>query len=449
MFRKILIANRGEIAVRIIRACREMNIKTVAVYSSVDVTALHVKLADEAYCIGPAAAGESYLNQASLLAVARFTKAEAIHPGYGFLAENAGFAEICEQERVCFIGPSVKAIKKMGDKATARATMEKAEVPIIPGSKGLITSVEKAVLLAGNIGYPVIVKATAGGGGKGMRVAANPEELAKAILTAQKEAAAAFGDAGVYLEKYLENPRHVEIQIMADRFGQVVYLGERDCSIQRRHQKLLEEAPSPKLDEPLRKKMGQAAILAAKAATYYGAGTVEFLLDKHGDFYFIEMNTRIQVEHPVTEWITGIDLIKEQILVAAGQELSFQQNEVQIQGWSIECRINAEDPANGFLPNPGVITLYRAPGGFGVRIDSAVYEGYEIQPFYDSLLAKVIVWGRNRNEAITRMKRVLAEFEIEGVKTTLPFQRKLLEHPDFVKGDFDTGFLEKNESKFQ
>ncbi|SEJ19992.1 acetyl-CoA carboxylase, biotin carboxylase subunit [Propionispira arboris] len=449
MFTKILIANRGEIAVRIIRACREMNIKTVAVYSSVDVSALHVKLADEAYCIGPAAAGESYLNQVGLLAVARFTKTEAIHPGYGFLAENAGFAEICEQEGFCFIGPSVDAIKKMGDKATARDTMEKAEVPIIPGSKGLITSVEKAVLLAGNIGYPVIVKATAGGGGKGMRVAANPEELAKAILTAQKEAAAAFGDAGVYLEKYLENPRHVEIQIMADRFGQVVYLGERDCSIQRRHQKLLEEAPSPKLDEPLRKKMGQAAVLAAKAADYCGAGTVEFLLDKHGDFYFIEMNTRIQVEHPVTEWITGIDLIKEQILVAVGQKLSFQQNEVQIQGWSIECRINAENPANGFLPNPGVITLYRAPGGFGVRIDSAVYEGYEIQPFYDSLLAKVIVWGRNRNEAITRMKRVLAEFEIEGVKTTLPFQRKLLEHPDFVKGDFDTGFLEKNESKFQ
>lgn len=449
MFRKILIANRGEIAVRIIRACREMNIKTVAVYSSVDVTALHVKLADEAYCIGPAAAGKSYLNQASLLAVARFTKAEAIHPGYGFLAENADFAEICEQEGFSFIGPSVDAIKKMGDKATARDTMEKAEVPIIPGSKGLITSVEQAVLLAGNIGYPVIVKATAGGGGKGMRVAANPEELAKAILTAQKEAAAAFGDAGVYLEKYLENPRHVEIQIMADRFGQVVYLGERDCSIQRRHQKLLEEAPSPKLDESLRKKMGQAAILAAKAAAYYGAGTVEFLLDKHGDFYFIEMNTRIQVEHPVTEWITGIDLIKEQILVAAGQKLSFQQNEVQIQGWSIECRINAEDPANGFLPNPGVITLYRAPGGFGVRMDSAVYEGYEIQPFYDSLLAKVIVWGRNRNEAINRMKRALAEFEIEGVKTTLPFQQKLLEHPDFVQGNFDTGFLEKNESKFQ
>lgn len=449
MFRKILIANRGEIAVRIIRACREMNIKTVAVYSSVDVTALHVKLADEAYCIGPAAAGKSYLNQASLLAVARFTKAEAIHPGYGFLAENADFAGICEQEGFSFIGPSVDAIKKMGDKATARDTMEKAEVPIIPGSKGLITSVEQAVLLAGNIGYPVIVKATAGGGGKGMRVAANQEELAKAILTAQKEAAAAFGDAGVYLEKYLENPRHVEIQIMADRFGQVVYLGERDCSIQRRHQKLLEEAPSPKLDESLRKKMGQAAILAAKAAAYYGAGTVEFLLDKHGDFYFIEMNTRIQVEHPVTEWITGIDLIKEQILVAAGQKLSFQQNEVQIQGWSMECRINAEDPAKGFLPNPGVITLYRAPGGFGVRIDSAVYEGYEIQPFYDSLLAKVIVWGRNRNEAITRMKRVLAEFEIEGVKTTLPFQQKLLEHPDFVQGDFDTGFLEKNESKFQ
>ena len=449
MFRKILIANRGEIAVRIIRACREMNIKTVAVYSSVDVTALHVKLADEAYCIGPAAAGESYLNQTSLLAVARFTKAEAIHPGYGFLAENADFAEICEQEGFSFIGPSVDAIKKMGDKATARDTMEKAEVPIIPGSKGLITSVEQAVLLAGNIGYPVIVKATAGGGGKGMRVAANPAELAKAILTAQKEAAAAFGDAGVYLEKYLENPRHVEIQIMADRFGQVVYLGERDCSIQRRHQKLLEEAPSPKLDESLRKKMGQAAILAAKAAAYYGAGTVEFLLDKHGDFYFIEMNTRIQVEHPVTEWITGIDLIKEQILVAAGQKLSFQQNEVQIQGWSIECRINAEDPTKGFLPNPGVVTLYRAPGGFGVRIDSAVYEGYEIQPFYDSLLAKVIVWGRNRNEAITRMKRVLAEFEIEGVKTTLSFQQKLLEHPDFVLGNFDTGFLEKNESKFQ
>jgi acetyl-CoA carboxylase biotin carboxylase subunit len=449
MFTKILIANRGEIAVRIIRACREMNIQTVAVYSSVDVTALHVKLADEAYCIGPAAAGGSYLNQARLLAVARFTKAEAIHPGYGFLAENADFAEICEQEGVCFIGPSAEAIKKMGDKATARDTMEMAGVPIIPGSKGLITSVEKAAFLAGNIGYPVLVKATAGGGGKGMRVAANPEELGKAILAAQKEAAAAFGDAGVYLEKYLENPRHVEIQIMADSFGHVVYLGERDCSIQRRHQKLLEEAPSPKLDESLRKKMGQAAIVAAKAAVYCGAGTVEFLLDKHGKFYFIEMNTRIQVEHPVTEWITGIDLIKEQIAVAGGQKLSFQQNEIQIQGWSIECRINAEDPAKGFLPNPGTVTLYRAPGGIGVRIDSAVYEGYEIQPFYDSLLAKVIVWGRNRNEAIARMKRALAEFDIEGVKTTLPFQQKLLQHPDFVQGHFDTGFLEKNEADFQ
>lgn len=442
MFKKVLIANRGEIAVRIIRACREMGIATVAVYSQADKQALHVKLADEAYCIGPAPAKQSYLNVAALLSVASCTQADAIHPGYGFLAENAEFAEACHACGIAFIGPSPEAIRRMGAKAVARDTMKQVGVPIIPGTKGIIEDIEAAVAVAESIGYPVIVKATAGGGGKGMRVVADAAELSQAIRQAQKEVEVIFGDPGVYLEKYIEEPRHIEMQIMADYQGNVVYLGERDCSIQRRHQKLLEEAPSPALGEKLRQQMGQVAVLAAKAVHYQGAGTVEFLLDRHGNFYFIEMNTRIQVEHAITEMVTGIDLIKEQIAVAAGCCLSFSQEDVQVNGWAIECRVNAEDPARDFMPSPGKVVRYLAPGGFGVRIDSAVYQGYEIPPFYDSMVAKVIVWGKDREEAIARMKRALGECVIEGVDTTIPFHKKLLTHELFVKGEATTGFLE-------
>ncbi|SDE29839.1 acetyl-CoA carboxylase biotin carboxylase subunit [Sporomusa acidovorans] len=442
MFKKILIANRGEIAVRIIRACREMGITTVAVYSKADEQALHVKLADEAYCIGPAAAKQSYLCITNLLSVAAAAQADAIHPGYGFLAENAEFAEACGACGVTFIGPSPDAIRRMGAKAIARETMKQAGVPIIPGTDGIIEDLETALAVAAKIGYPVIVKATAGGGGKGMRVVTNAADLEQAIRQAQKEVEVIFGDPGVYLEKYLEEPRHVEMQIMADNHGNVVYLGERDCSIQRRHQKLVEEAPSAALDDEVRRQMGQAAVLAARSAHYQGAGTVEFLLDKHGHFYFIEMNTRIQVEHAITEMVTGIDLIKEQIAVAAGCPLSFSQATVQVDGWAIECRINAEDPARNFLPSPGKVGRYLPPGGFGVRIDSAVYSGYEITPFYDSMIAKVIVWGKTRQEAIARMKRALAEFVIEGVQTTIPFHQKLLNHPLFVAGRVTTGFVE-------
>lgn len=444
MFKKVLIANRGEIAVRVIRACREMGIATVAVYSKADAQALHVQLSDESYCIGPAPAKDSYLNVANLISAAVAAKADAIHPGYGFLAENADFAEMCAACGIAFIGPDPGAIRKMGDKAVARETMKQAGVPTVPGTEGLIEDATAAVHVAGSIGYPVIIKATAGGGGKGMRVARDAEELAKAIRQAQKEAEFAFGNGGVYLEKYLEEPRHVEIQIMADKQGNVVHLGERDCSIQRRHQKLIEEAPSPALNENLRKQMGRAAVLAARAVQYHGAGTVEFLLDKQGEFYFMEMNTRIQVEHPVTELITGIDLIKEQIMTAAGYPLSFRQEDVRINGWAIECRINAENPAKNFRPSPGKIKRYMPAGGFGVRIDSAVYPGYEISPFYDSMVAKVIVWGKTRQEAILRMRRALAEFTIEGIETTIPFHQKLLEHEAFLDGDFNTGFLENN-----
>lgn len=442
MIRKVLIANRGEIAVRVIRACRELDIVSVAVYSEADREALHVKLADEAYCIGPAPAKDSYLNMANLIAVAQHAQVDAIHPGYGFLAENAEFAEVCAAYDVVFIGPRPEAIRKMGDKAVARSTMQQAGVPVVPGTDGLIGDKEAAALLAREIGYPVIVKATAGGGGKGMRVARDEAELEKAVRQAGQEAELAFGNAGVYLEKYLEEPRHIEIQIMADQQGNTVYLGERDCSIQRRHQKLLEEAPSPALTPELRVLMGCAATAAAAAVSYHGAGTVEFLLDKYGKFYFMEMNTRIQVEHPVTEMITGIDLIKEQLLVASGCPLSFRQEDVRINGWAIECRINAENPADRFTPSPGNIGQYLIPGGFGVRIDSAAYPGCHISPFYDSMVAKIIVWGKDRPEAIERMKRALAEFEITGIKTTIPFHQQLLNHEVFVSGDFNTHFLE-------
>ncbi|CEH32176.1 acetyl-CoA carboxylase [Aneurinibacillus migulanus] len=449
MFKKILIANRGEIAVRVIRACHELGIQTVAVYSSADKEALHVRMADEAYCIGPTASKDSYLNMTNLMSVATKAGVDAIHPGYGFLAENADFAEICSACNITFIGPEPQAIIKMGDKNVARETMKNAGVPIVPGTDGLIEDIDEAVSIAEEAGYPVIIKATAGGGGKGMRVARSQEELISSVRQAQQEAKNAFGNPGVYLEKYLEDTRHIEIQVIADKHGNVCHLGERDCSIQRRHQKLVEEAPSPALDEETRQQMGSAAVAAAKAVNYHGAGTVEFLLDKDGRFYFMEMNTRIQVEHPVTELITGIDLIKEQIMVAAGYPLSFKQEDVVIDGWAIECRINAENPAKKFMPSPGTIQFYLPPGGFGVRVDSAVYQGYQITPFYDSMVAKIIVWGKDRDEAIQRMKRALSEMVIEGVHTTIPFHLKLLEHEMFVEGTFNTKFLEIYDLKIE
>lgn len=442
MIKKVLIANRGEIAVRIIRACREMNIQTVAIYAMPDKNALHVRLADESCCIGPAAPKESYLQIPAILQAARSTGADAVHPGYGFLAENADFAAACRDEQLLFIGPEPEAITRMGDKASAKRTMAKAGVPVVPGTDGLIEDPAEAAAAAARIGYPVIVKATAGGGGKGMRIAGDEESLRNAIDLAQKEAEAAFGNRGVYLEKYLPAPRHIEIQIMADQQGHVVHLGERDCSVQRRHQKLLEESPSPALGDSLREKMGRAAVLAAKAVQYCGAGTVEFLLDRDGSFYFMEMNTRIQVEHPVTEMVTGMDLVSAQILAAAGEPLPFSQAEISLRGCAIECRINAEDPARDFRPSPGKILQYHAPGGFGVRIDSAAFEGAQILPFYDSMIAKAIVWGKNREEAIRRMQRVLAEFVLAGVKTTIPFHQQLLADERFRRGECNTAFLE-------
>ncbi|EGG36759.1 MULTISPECIES: acetyl-CoA carboxylase biotin carboxylase subunit [Paenibacillus] len=442
---KVLIANRGEIAVRIIRACRELGIATVAVYSEPDRESLHVRLADEAYCIGPTLSKDSYLNFTNIMSVATLTECDAIHPGYGFLAENADFAEICESCNITFIGPSADAINRMGDKAVAKQTMKDAGVPVIPGSDGLVEDLDEAVMLARDIGYPVIIKATAGGGGKGIRIAEDEESLIKQITNAQQEAQKAFGNAGVYLEKYLTGMKHVEIQIIADKHGNAVHLGERDCSVQRRRQKLVEEAPCPVLSEEVRSRMGEAAVRAAKAVNYSGAGTLEFLLGQDGQFYFMEMNTRIQVEHPVTEMVTGVDLIQEMISVAEGNTLSFSQEDVVINGWSIECRINAENPDKGFMPAPGTIQFYLPPGGPGVRVDSAAYPGYTISPYYDSMIAKLIVWAPTRDEAIAKMKRALAEFEIEGIYSTIPFHQKLLKHPTFLKGDFDIKFLEENE----
>ncbi|MGG3282517.1 acetyl-CoA carboxylase biotin carboxylase subunit [Paenibacillus solani] len=444
-FQKILIANRGEIAVRIIRACRELGIATVAVYSEPDRESLHVRLADEAYCIGPTLSKDSYLNITNIISVATLTECDAIHPGYGFLAENADFAEICESCNITFIGPSADAINRMGDKAVAKQTMKDAGVPVIPGSDGLVEDLNEAVMLARDIGYPVIIKATAGGGGKGIRIAEDEETLVKQITNAQQEAQKAFGNAGVYLEKYLTGMKHVEIQIIADKHGNAVHLGERDCSVQRRRQKLVEEAPCPVLSEEVRSRMGAAAVRAAKAVNYSGAGTLEFLLGPDGQFYFMEMNTRIQVEHPVTEMVTGIDLIQEMIHVAEGNPLSFSQEDVVINGWSIECRINAENPDKGFMPAPGTIQFYLPPGGPGVRVDSGAYPGYTISPFYDSMIAKLIVWAPTRDEAVAKMRRALAEFEIEGIHSTIPFHQKLLKHPTFLKGDFDIKFLEENE----
>lgn len=443
MFKKILIANRGEIALRIIRACRELEIATVAVFSEADRDALHVKAADEAVCIGPTPSTKSYLNIPNIISAAELTGADAIHPGYGFLAENARFAEICESCGITFIGPSVAAIETMGDKARARKAMIEAGVPVVPGSKEIIKDESKAAEIAAEIGYPVMIKASAGGGGKGMRIAQNAKELSKAIQTAQTEAHAAFGNPEVYLEKYVEEPRHIEFQILGDKHGNVIHLGERDCSLQRRNQKLLEEAPSTALTPQLRDEMGGAAVRAAKACNYSNAGTIEFLLDKHGNYYFIEMNTRIQVEHPVTELVTGLDLVKEQIRLAAGAVLGYAQEDVTIQGWAIECRINAENPDKNFMPSPGRIELYHAPGGPGVRVDSAAYQGYTIPPYYDSMVGKLIVWGATRDEAIQRMKRALEEFTIEGVHTTIPFQLKILDNAFFRRGEVYTNFIQR------
>lgn len=443
MFQKILVANRGEIALRVMRACHELGISTVAVYSEADQDALHVRYADEAVCIGAASTVKSYLNIPNLISAAMITGVDAIHPGYGFLAENAYFAEICETHGLKFIGPSAAAIATMGDKAQAKLAMAKAGIPVVPGSDGPVTDDKQAVKLAEEIGYPVIVKASAGGGGKGMRIAHNAEDLVKSLRMAKNEAEAAFGNAEVYLEKYIEEPRHIEFQIICDEHGNGVSLGERDCSLQRRHQKVLEEAPAPGISSEIRRDMGQKVVNAVLDLGYTNAGTIEFLLDKHGNFYFIEMNTRIQVEHPITEMVYGVDLVKEQIRVASGERLSLKQEDLVPNGHAIECRVNAEDPEHDFRPSPGQVINYLAPGGIGVRVDSAVYPGYKIPPYYDSMVAKIIVWAPDREEAIKRMQRALDETVIDGVKTTIPFHRKILDNAFFRKGEVDTNFLQR------
>ena len=443
MVQKVLIANRGEIALRIIRSCRELGIATVAVYSTVDKNALHVQLADEAVCVGDSLSNKSYLNIPNILAAATSRGVDAIHPGYGFLAENDKFAEMCQDHGIIFIGPSPNSIRLMGDKSTAKETMEGVGVPTVPGSKGLLMSIDKAFKLADQIGYPVIIKATAGGGGRGMRLVEKSDTLEKMFKAAQGEAEAAFGNDGLYMEKFIKKPRHVEIQILADKSGNVIHLGERDCSVQRRHQKLLEESPSPAINKELREKMGNAAIAAAKSINYEGAGTVEFLVDENEKFYFMEMNTRIQVEHPVTEMVTGVDLIAEQIKIAAGQNLEFNQEQIQLNGHAIECRINAEDPTHNFRPSPGRITGWLPPGGPGVRVDSHVYTGYEIPPFYDSLIGKLIVWGKDRNTAIKRMNRALNECAVTGIPTTINFHLNLLEKQKFKEGKIHTKYVEE------
>ncbi|MGL4620476.1 acetyl-CoA carboxylase biotin carboxylase subunit [Chroococcidiopsis sp.] len=442
-FDKILIANRGEIALRILRTCEEMGIATIAVHSTVDRDALHVQLADEAVCIGEAPSSKSYLNVPSIIAAALTRNATAIHPGYGFLAENAKFAEICADHQLAFIGPTPEAIRAMGDKSTAKETMIAAGVPTIPGSDGLVRDEKEARAIARQIGYPVMIKATAGGGGRGMRLVRSDEDLGRLFLAAQGEAEAAFGNPGLYIEKFVDRPRHIEFQILADSYGNIVHLGERDCSIQRRHQKLLEEAPSPALTPELREKMGTAAVMAAKSINYIGAGTVEFLLAQTGEFYFMEMNTRIQVEHPVTEMITGLDLIAEQIRIAQGESLQFTQEQVKLRGHAIECRINAEDPDRDFRPAPGRISGYLAPGGPGVRMDSHVYTDYRIPPYYDSLIGKLIVWGPDRPTAIRRMRRALREFALTGVPTTIGFHQRILDTPEFLKAEVYTNFVEQ------
>ncbi len=443
MFSKILIANRGEIALRVIRACKELGIRTVAVYSQADRESLHVRFADEAICIGSAASSNSYLNIPAIISAAEITDVEAIHPGYGFLAENPHFAEICESCNITFIGPTPENIRLMGDKMAARATMHKCGLPIVPGSEAAVKTKEEALKVARKIGYPVIIKAAAGGGGKGMRICHNDIRLVSSLMTAQAEAEVNFGNASVYIERYVEKPRHIEIQIIADKHGHTIHLGERDCTIQRRHQKLLEESPCPVIDSKLRKRLGELAVKGAKAVNYISAGTIEFLLDQKKNFYFMEMNTRIQVEHPVTELVTGIDLIKEQIRVSAGEKLRFKQEDIQINGAAIECRINAEDYENNFAPCPGRIETLNIPGGPGVRLDSHIYQGYTISPHYDSLIAKLITHGRNRQEAIKIMQRALSEFTVSPIKTTIPFHQALLENSLFIKSDISTHFVQE------
>lgn len=443
MIRKVLIANRGEIAVRIIRACREMGIETVAVYSEADREALHTQLADEAICIGPAPSSESYLNMEQIISATIVSGADAIHPGFGFLSENDRFAALCEQCHIIFIGPTADVIRKLGNKSNARNTMIAAGVPVIPGSKEPLYHAEEALAIAKEVGYPVIVKAALGGGGKGMRVAYHQDELENAFMTAQKESMAAFGDNTMYLEHFVEHPKHIEFQILADSYGHVIHLGERDCSIQRNHQKLIEESPCAIMSDALRQKMGEAAVNAAKAAGYVNAGTIEFLLEKTGRFYFMEMNTRIQVEHPVTEWVTGIDLIKAQIRIADGEKLKWKQEDIQITGHAIECRINAEDPSKNFRPCPGRITDMYLPGGKGVRIDSAIYSGCEVSPYYDSMITKLIVFAATRKEAIAKMHRALGEVIIEGITTNIDFLYEIMERPDYQEGDFTIQYLEK------
>jgi acetyl-CoA carboxylase, biotin carboxylase subunit len=443
MFKKVLIANRGEIALRVIRACRELGVQTVAVYSEADRESLHVRFADDDVCIGPPPGRSSYLKIPNIIAAAEITGADAIHPGYGFLAENAEFADICKASNITFIGPTGDQIRQMGDKATARRLAQEAQVPTVPGTPGTIEDVDAAMAAAGEIGFPVIIKATAGGGGKGMRIAHDADQFPQLFGLAQNEALAAFGNGAVYIEKYLEHPRHVEIQVMGDNHGKVVHMGERDCSVQRRHQKLIEESPSPALNDELRARMGQAAVSLASNIGYSGAGTIEFLLDPQGNFYFMEMNTRIQVEHPVTEMVTSFDVVKEQIRVASGEPVSFQGDGRRLRGHAIECRINAEDPYRNFQPSPGLITAYHPPGGPGVRVDTHVYAGYTVPPYYDSLLAKVIVHGNAREEALSRMGQALDSFILEGVTTTIPFLARVIRHPDFVSGKVDTRFLDR------
>jgi len=443
MLKKVLIANRGEIAVRIIRACRELGISTVAVYSEADKDALHTRLADEAVCIGPAKSSQSYLNIKNILEAACGTGADSIHPGFGFLSENANFAKMCEESNIKFIGPSYKVIDLMGNKSNAKDLMKNAKVPVVPGSDGSVESLEEAIEICDRIGYPVMIKAASGGGGKGIRLVRSKEELPEAYEIVKQEALVSFGDDELYIEKFIENPRHVEIQVLADEHGNCIHLGERDCSVQRRNQKVLEESPSTVLDPKLRKRMGEAAINAVKAAHYSNAGTIEFLVDKHKNFYFMEMNTRIQVEHPVTEWVTGVDIVKEQLLIASGKKLNYLQSDIEVKGHAIECRINAENPEKNFMPCPGTITDLNLPGGNGVRIDTAVYTGYKIPPVYDSMIAKIIVHAENRNAAIAKMKSALEECVIDGVDTNIDFLYQILENENFINGDFDTSFIKK------
>ena len=444
MFKKILIANRGEIAVRIIRAAKEMGIGTVAVYSEADRDSLHVKIADESFCIGPPAPNQSYLNIPAIMSAAEVAGVDSIHPGYGFLAENHKFVEICQASGITFVGPEIEAMQKMGDKVTARETVKRVGVPVVPGSDGLLKDDNEALKLAEKIGFPVLIKATAGGGGRGMRLAWTKEEFIHLLHTAKTEAEACFGNPDVYLEKYVEEPRHIEVQILADKHGNTIYLGERDCSIQRRHQKLLEESLSPAIDERTRRKLGEAAVRAAKAVKYHSAGTIEFLYDKNGKFYFMEMNTRIQVEHPVTEMITGVDIIKEQISIAVGGKMKIRQGDVKYNGHSIECRIKAENHEKNFMPSPGEIKAYLAPGGLGIRVDSHAYPGYVVQPHYDSLVAKLITWGKDRNDAISKMERALDEYVIDGIHTTIPFHLKVLANSAFRRGEVTTKFIEEH-----